>query len=171
MPLQGVNGGLSSQRYGSWSMLCNGSLMSEDGFVRPCLVTITGGTNLGILFVLAHDYRWRWYEQVYQLPPYSGVVHSLDSHRNTKGFILFYFLVVVALGVLLCIDCFMAAWHTSWPRVRFWLAGGSCFWWRPFQVSRIFQGKTFWFLAFLFSLLHLLFAIGFFDSLSCTFCS
>ena len=34
-------------------MFCNGSLMSEDGFVRPCLVTITAKTNLGIFFVLA----------------------------------------------------------------------------------------------------------------------
>ena len=154
-------------------MLCNGSLMSEDGFVRPCLATITARTNLGIFFVLARDYGRRWYDWVYQLPPYSEVVHTLDGHRNTKGFIYYYyfFWAIVAPGVLLRIDCLMAAWHTLWPRVWFWLAGGSCFWWRPFQVSRIFQGKTFWFLAFLFSLLHLLFAIGFFDSLSCTFCS
>ena len=141
-------------------MLCNSSLMSEDGFARPCLATITARTNLGIFFILARDYGRRWYDQVYQLPPYSEVVHTLDGHRNMKGFIylfifiyllLFYFLffiffAVVALGVLLRIDCLMAAWHTSWPRVWFWLAEGSCFWWKPFQVSRIFQGKTFWFL-------------------------
>ena len=48
--------------------------------------------------------------------------------------LFFFFLAVVALGVLLCIDWLMAAWHTSWPRVWFWLAGGSCFRWKPFQV-------------------------------------
>ena len=65
----------------------------------------------------------------------------------------------------------VATWHTSWPHVWFWLAGGFCFRWKPFQISCIFQGKTFWFLAFLFSLLHLLSVIGFSDSLSCAFCS
>ena len=76
--------------------------MSEDGFVRPCLATITARTNLGIFFVLAHDYGRRWYDWVYQLPPYFEVVHALDGHRNTKGFIYyFFFLAVVVLGVLL----------------------------------------------------------------------
>ena len=54
--LQGVNGELSSQRYGSLSMLCNSLLPSDDGFARPCLATITDGTSLGISFVPAHDY-------------------------------------------------------------------------------------------------------------------
>ena len=147
-------------------MLCNCLLMRKDGFVRPCLATITGGMNLGIFFVPAHDYgRW-WYDWTYQLPPYSKVVHTLDGHENMKGFTYWYiyiyifvyiyiyiyifFLAVVVLGVLLSIDCLMAAWHISWPRVWFRLAGGSYFRWKPFQVSRIFQGKTFWFLAFLF---------------------
>ena len=53
----------------------------------------------------------------------------------------FFFGAVMALGILLCIDCLMAAWHTLWPHVWFWLARGSCFRWKPFQVSRIFQGK------------------------------
>ena len=65
--------------------------MSEDGLVRPCLVTITGWMNLGILFVLAHDYGRRWYDRVYQLPPYSEVVHILDSHKNMKGLFIYFF--------------------------------------------------------------------------------
>ena len=70
-PLQGVNGELSSQWYGSWSMLCNGLLPSDNGFARPCSATITGGTSLGISFVPTHDYRWLWRDWTYQLPPYS----------------------------------------------------------------------------------------------------
>ena len=46
-------------------------------------------------------------------PPYSEVVHILDGHRITKGFIdllfYFFFLAVMALGVLLLIDCLMVA--------------------------------------------------------------
>ena len=57
-------------------------------------------------------------------------------------YICIFFLAIVVLGVLLCIDYLMAAWHTPWPRVWFRLAGGSCFRWKPFQVSRIFQGKN-----------------------------
>ena len=101
----------------------------------------------------------------------TGIQNDLFIYLLFIYIYIYFFLVVVALGVLLCIDCFMAAWHTLWPHGWFWLAGGSCFWWKPFQVSCIFQGKTFWFLTFLFSLLHLLSAIGFSNSLSCAFCS
>ena len=38
-------------------MLCNSLLLSDDGFARPCLATITDGTSLGISFVPAHNYR------------------------------------------------------------------------------------------------------------------
>ena len=64
-PLQVVNGELSSQQYGSWSMLCNGLLLREDGFARPYLATITSGTSLGISLVPAHNYRWRWHDWTY----------------------------------------------------------------------------------------------------------
>ena len=99
----------------------------------------------------------------------SSTLWTVTGIRKDLFIIIFFFFAVVALRVLLHIDCLMAAWHTSWPHVWFWLAGGSCFRWKPFQVSHIFQGKTFWFLALLFSLLHLPSAIGFFDSLNCAF--
>ena len=56
-PPRCVDGELSSQRHGSESMLCNSSLLNEDGFARPSLATITGATSLGISFIPAHDYR------------------------------------------------------------------------------------------------------------------
>ena len=56
-PSRCVNGELSSQRHRSESMLCNGSLLNEDGFACPSLATIIGATSLGISFVPAHDYR------------------------------------------------------------------------------------------------------------------
>ena len=60
--------------------------------------------------------------------------------------IFFFFWRLWRLGFCSRIDCFVAAWHTSWPRVWLWLEEGSCFQWKPFQVSLTFQGKTFWFL-------------------------
>ena len=59
MPLWCVDGELSSQQHGGKSMLCNGSLLNEDGFARPSLATIIGGTSLGISLIPAHDYKRR----------------------------------------------------------------------------------------------------------------
>ena len=80
-----------------------------------------------------------------------GMIGYLHTYRYTYIYIyisdpllffLFFFLfLVVTLGVLFCIDGLMAAWHTSWPRVQLGLTGGSCFRWKSFQFSRIFQGK------------------------------
>ena len=52
--------------------------------------------------------------RAYQLPPYSMVVHFLDDYRNMKRLLLSLFLIylffsVMALGVLLRIDCVVAA--------------------------------------------------------------
>ena len=69
--------------------------------------------------------RW-WFDRAYQLPPYSLVDHILDGRRNMKGFyrfiwvniylfyifsffFSFFFFTIMAFGVLLCIDCLMAA--------------------------------------------------------------
>ena len=103
------------------------------------------------------------------------VVYALDSHRNAKGFTYYYYyyhiyilnylfmytwidiiyiyiyiylyLAVVVLGVLLCIDCLMAAWHTSWPRVWFRLVGGLVSDENLFRFPTFFKAKTFWSLA------------------------
>ena len=81
-PLQGVNSELSSQWYGSWSMLCNDLLPSEDGFVHPCLATITGGTSLGISFVPAHDYKRRWCDWTYQTTNHKSPKTQVGDKAN-----------------------------------------------------------------------------------------
>ena len=150
--------------------------MSEDGLVRPCLATITGWMNLGILFVLAYDNGWRWYDQVYQLPPYSEVIHTLDGHRNTKGFfyfILFYFilfLAIVALGVLLPYWLLCGGVAHIVDTYLTLIGQGVLFLVKTFSVFPYFSRQNLLIFAFLFSLLHLLSTIGFFDFLSCAFC-
>ena len=146
--------------------------MSEDGLVRPCLVTITGWTNLGILFVLAYDNGWRWYDRVYQLPPYSEVIHTLDGHRNTKGFIYYLlFLAVVALGVLLPHWLLCGGMAHIVATCLILIGRGVLFPVKTFSGFPHFSRQNLLIFAFLFSLLHLLSAIGFSDSLSCAFCS
>ena len=106
-------------------MLCNCLLMSKDGFVRPCLATITGGMNLGIFFVPAHDYgRW-WYDWTYQLPPYSKVVHTLDGHENMKGFTYYWYIYIfIYLFVYIYTYYFFFGGCGAWGSAQYWLLNG-----------------------------------------------
>ena len=159
-------------------MLCNGSLLSEDGFARPSLATITDATSLGISFVPAHDYRrWWWHDWTYQLivsQVWSSRLESsstsltLKMRRRTMvhrcgawGSALHWLLnggvahtvatclISIGWGVLFPVKTFSGFPHFSRKK--------------PFDLYL----SSFFFLL----LLHLLSTIGFSDFLSCAFCS
>ena len=70
-------------------MFCNGPKTDEGDIARLGLTTITGMTILRVLFVLDHDSGRYWcFGWARQLPPYSGVVHTLDGRRNMRRFVL-----------------------------------------------------------------------------------
>ena len=109
-------------------------------------------TNHGVILV----HRWTNIYQglsvapLFQGRPYLGQTLEYDEF-------FFFWKRLRRLEFYSHINCFVAAWHASWPHVLFWWVSGSCFRWGPFQFSCIFQGKNFltFCLSFLISLLSL----------------
>ena len=75
--------------------------LSDDLFPQDSFIKVVNDLHC------MDDYN---FGRAYQLPPYSMVVHILDDYRNMKRLsLLFFFFSVMALGVLLRIDCVVAA--------------------------------------------------------------
>ena len=77
------------------------------------LFPLDGFSKVVLVLHCMDDYH---FGRAYQLPPYSMDVHFLDDYRNMKRLLLSLFLIylfiffsVMALGVLLRIDCVVAA--------------------------------------------------------------
>ena len=69
----------------------------------------------------------------------SEVVHILDGQRSIRRFFFFFGCSWGAWGSTPHINCFVAAWHASWPHVLLWLAEGSHFRWNLFRFPALFK--------------------------------
>ena len=108
--------------------------MIGKGWPRPCLVVTTSWTNLRGTLVHCLLYGRGYDRDYFRGCPYFG-----RSKEHKEIFFFFFGCSWGAWGSTPHINCFVAAWHASWPHVLLWLAERSLFRWNLFRFPALFK--------------------------------